>query len=69
MKKIFNFTLAVLVVMVLAGIVLGFGSWLVSLLLNVALVQMGLGKLSVWGVCNLTIGIAVMGKYIKWLIS
>lgn len=69
MKKFFNFSLAVLVVMVTAGIVLGLGSWLVSILLNVALVQMGLGTVNAWGVCNLTIGIALMCKYIKWIIS
>lgn len=66
MKKFMEGLLAMLVAIIVVAIILIFGLWIVTILLNNFLLQIGLHAASVWSVAGLIVVIHLIYKYIKW---
>lgn len=65
MKDFMAGLLAGLIVLILFGGIYALGCWCVTLLLNMALNQIGLGTLNMWGTTCLVSGLLLIYKYIK----
>lgn len=65
MKNFMAGLLVGLIVLILFGGIYALGCWCVTLLLNVALNQIGLGALNMWGTTCLVSGLLLIYKYIK----
>ena len=64
-----NFIIGAMVFIALLIVAIGvvaLGGWFVSCLLNVGLVQIGLGKISTWGVICLMVACSIIYKVITW---
>lgn len=65
MKDFMAGLLVGLIVLILFGGIYALGCWCVTLLLNMALNQIGLGTLNMWGTTCLVSGLLLIYKYIK----
>lgn len=65
MKNFMAGLLAGLIVLILVGGIFALGCWGTTILLNVALKQIGLGTLNMWGTLCLASGLLLIYKYIK----
>lgn len=65
MKDFMAGLLVGLIVLILFGGIYALGCWCVTLLLNMALNQIGLGALNMWGTTCLVSGLLLIYKYIK----
>ena len=65
MKDFMAGLLVGLIVLILFGGIYALGCWCVTLLLNMALNQIGLGALNMWGTTYLVSGLLLIYKYIK----
>lgn len=64
-----NFVAGILAGIIVLIIVLGLvalTSWFLSILLNVVLVQMGLGKITLWGGCCILASAQLIKSFICW---
>lgn len=64
-----NFIIGAMVfiaLLIVASGVVALGGWLISCLLNVGLVQIGLGEISTWGAICLMVACSIIYKFITW---
>lgn len=66
MKKFMEGLLAMLVAIIVVAIIFIFGLWIVTILLNNFLLQIGLHDASVWSVAGLIVAVHLIYKYITW---
>lgn len=66
MKNFMSGLLAMILLIIAIAIILVFGCWIVTILLNQFLLQIGLHAANMWGVAGLIVALYIIYLYIKW---